>query len=280
VSWIDGLTIGVDGAVTINENEVSIDPAFTVNSGGSIAKIQLKSTRSSDGQSNAILDFYGHDDGGNDTIYGQIFSTIVDNTDGIEDGRVSLRPMINGSLSTMLEIEGNAITSYTDFVVPSTTNPLIHIERTGSGYTSVTQGHGGLLLTANGMNTTSQYTPALMFGSTDANFTTSNPKFLAGIWGEARQTYNDDNDGSMALRFGITGTNPGATPSPVVSFELSQDENVRVLEGDLMMGNISRTHHASYKHMHFGYSGFLGRNVSRGDLYLLSNLYLNDSGDG
>jgi hypothetical protein len=30
--------------------------------------------------------------------------------------------------------------------------------------------------------------------------------------------------------------------------------------------------------MHFGYSGFLGRNVSSGDLYLLSNLYLNDSG--
>ena len=51
------------------------------------------------------------------------------------------------------------------------------------------------------MNTSSKYTPALKFGSTDSAFTTDNPKWLAGIIGRATETYSDDNDGGMALDF-------------------------------------------------------------------------------
>ena len=43
------------------------------------------------------------------------------------------------------------------------------------------QDSGGLMLTANGMNTTSRHTPALLFGSTDSAFTTVDPKTLAEV---------------------------------------------------------------------------------------------------
>ena len=98
--------------------------------------------------------------------------------------------------------------------ITSTGNTLVHIERNSGGYLTMAQGNGGLLLTASGMNTSSQYTPALWFGSTDADLTTTNPKKLAAIAGRATQTYSGDTTGGMGLDFFIMTNTPGATPDP------------------------------------------------------------------
>lgn len=88
-----------------------------------------------------------------------------------------------------------------------------HIVNTGTP-TSVDQTNGGLLLRSVTMNTTNKYTPALMFGSSDANFTTTNPKVLAGIVGYALEAYTADDDGYMGLEFFACPANPGVTPTP------------------------------------------------------------------
>ena len=80
----------------------------------------------------------------------------------------------------------------------------VHIESTGAGLSSFDGSGSGLLLTAGGMNTTSKFTPAIQFGSTDPQFTTTNPKVGAAINAVARETYSADNDGSMALVFYTT----------------------------------------------------------------------------
>ncbi len=91
---------------------------------------------------------------------------------------------------------------------------------TSSGESAITNGMTGLWLTARGMNTTSKYTPALKFGSTDTEFTTDNPKFLAGIVGRSNETYAGDTDGGMDLDFMTFPANGGAAGTPVVNMTL------------------------------------------------------------
>ena len=91
---------------------------------------------------------------------------------------------------------------------------------TSSGETAISNGMQGLWLTARGMNTTSKFTPALKFGSTDTNFTTDNPKFLAGIVGRSNETYAGDSDGGMDLDFMTFPANGGTAGTPVVNMTL------------------------------------------------------------
>lgn len=79
--------------------------------------------------------------------------------------------------------------------------------------TSVGQSHGGLLLEAVTMNTTNKYTAGLFYASSDANFTTTNPKILAGIVGYATENYTADDDGGSGLEFFALPNNPGVTPA-------------------------------------------------------------------
>ena len=83
-----------------------------------------------------------------------------------------------------------------------------------SGESTLTNGMTGFWLTAKGMNTTSKYTPALKFGSTDPDFTTTNPKWTAGIIGEAIETYAADDKGGMDMHFLTAPAGVGAGPTP------------------------------------------------------------------
>ena len=86
-----------------------------------------------------------------------------------------------------------------------------HIKSDASGSSTLPRGGTatGLLLTAAGMNTTSKFTPGIMFGSTDPNFTTTNPKVLAGIWGVATETYSTDTDSGMYMFMPVAPINNG-----------------------------------------------------------------------
>ena len=96
------------------------------------------------------------------------------------------------------------------------------------GETAITNDNAGWWLSANGMNTSSKYTPALKFGSTDDAFTTDNPKWLAGIIGRATETYSGDTDGGMALDFLTFPINGGADGGPTVQMTIDGDGEVGI----------------------------------------------------
>lgn len=103
----------------------------------------------------------------------------------------------------------------------------IWLQDTASGAAGITLGMSGLRLSAAGMNTTSQYTPGILFMSTDAQFTTENPKLLAGIWGRAAETYNADNTGAMAIDFATSPIQPGINNVPLVRMSLMHTGHLR-----------------------------------------------------
>ena len=100
------------------------------------------------------------------------------------------------------------------------------------------------------MNLTSKYTPALKFGSTDPQFTTDNPKWLAGIIGRATEAYSSDTDGGMALDFMTFQDNSGADGGPTTRMTIDQDGAVGIgtespMQQLHVVGSIRQTHSTS-----------------------------------
>lgn len=81
----------------------------------------------------------------------------------------------------------------------------------GPSSTGVNSNDPGILLNSVAMNTSSWATPGLYFTSTDGQFTTESPKYLAAIVGQATSTYNDDGDAGMNINFRLTGNNQGTS---------------------------------------------------------------------
>ena len=126
----------------------------------------------------------------------------------------------NMNVESKLAVGKTSAPSYTLEVEGSSVETGGFAELTGglfsssSGNSSLTNGMPGWWLTAKGMNTTSKYTPALKFGSTDPDFTTTNPKWTAGIIGEAIETYAADDKGGMDMHFLTAPAGVGAGPTP------------------------------------------------------------------
>jgi len=91
------------------------------------------------------------------------------------------------------------------------------------GESAITNDNAGWWLTAAGMNTSSKYTPAIKFGSTDSAFTTDSPKWLAGIIGRAGETYSSDTTGGMALDFLTFPDGGGATGGPTTRMTIHEN---------------------------------------------------------
>jgi len=91
------------------------------------------------------------------------------------------------------------------------------------GESAITNDNAGWWLTAAGMNTSSKYTPALKFGSSDTAFTTDSPKWLAGIIGRAGETYSSDTTGGMALDFLTFPDGGGATGGPTTRMTIHEN---------------------------------------------------------
>jgi len=108
------------------------------------------------------------------------------------------------------------------------------------GESAIANTNAGWWLTANGMNTSSKYTPAIKFGSTDSALTTDNPKYLAGIVGRSTETYSAETDGGMALDF-LTFPNSSSVDG-IPTTRMTIDNNGRVGIG-ANMGSPSATLH-------------------------------------
>jgi hypothetical protein len=110
----------------------------------------------------------------------------------------------------------------------SNTTAKAIIQNTSAGATSFDGSGAGLELLAGGMNTTNKYTPAIKFGSTDNDFTTTNPKFGAAITAEATSAYADDTAGGMALSFWTSPNNPGTGSGLVQRLTITNAGNVGI----------------------------------------------------
>lgn len=104
---------------------------------------------------------------------------------------------------------GIGVTTPAEALHISATAPHVRIAATTVGATAVDGTNAGLQLTAAGMDGTLKYTPGVLFGSTDPQFTTTSPKFGAGIFGCATQFYSADDAGGMALEFFTSPNTPG-----------------------------------------------------------------------
>lgn len=129
--------------------------------------------------------------------------------------------------------------------VQSASNPHIWLDNESEGYSALSRTMGGLQLSSNGTNPTNKYTPAIKFMSTDADFTTENPKFLAAIVGRDTEGYYADTDGGMAIDFAVTPDNPGATSVPTLAMTLEPaalrpytDEQIDLGLSNVRWGNI------------------------------------------
>ena len=98
----------------------------------------------------------------------------------------------------------------------------IRLEDTATGIASLSAAMSGFEMTIGGMNTSLQYTPAIKFGSTDGQFTTENPKFMAMIIGRATQSYIADTNSGMAIDFATCPNDQGANAVPVVRMTIAE----------------------------------------------------------
>jgi hypothetical protein len=123
---------------------------------------------------------------------------------------------------------GPALSDYSISVSKSASTVSGGLFSSSSGESSITNDNAGWWLTASGMNTTSKYTPAIKFGSTDEHLTTDNPKWLAGIVGRAGQTYSSDTTGEMALDFLTFPSSGGATGGPTTRMTIDGNGEVGI----------------------------------------------------
>ena len=117
--------------------------------------------------------------------------------------------------------------AYTGNVTITATTPLLTLF-SGPGAAAVTQTMAGFRLVCSTMDATPRYTPAVLFGSSDPDFTTTNPKFGAAVVGENAQNYSSDTTGGMHLVFFSTPNNPGAAGSLVEGFRLTEAGRVLI----------------------------------------------------
>jgi hypothetical protein len=96
----------------------------------------------------------------------------------------------------------------------SASSSRLFFDNSNAGLQTFAQTHTGLLLTTRSMNPTSKYTPALMFGSTDGDFVTRNPKMMAGIVGYAGRAYSSDGSGGMGMEFFTLGNSATGLENP------------------------------------------------------------------
>ncbi len=102
--------------------------------------------------------------------------------------------------------------------------PEVRIEGTNAGTASVASTSAGINLVSPSMNnTTQQYGSGLRFSSTDSAFTVESPKFLAGIFPRATETYLTDIDGGMALDFFTSPNDVGTSSAPQLRMTINQD---------------------------------------------------------
>lgn len=141
----------------------------------------------------------------------------VNGIDELNLSAAALYPNSSGGLDFGKSTKPFAASYFNGNMEISKATPGLWLKDGASGASAVSNAMAGLQLTSAANNTTSKYTPAIKFGSTDSAFETTNPKFGALIAGYAIESYTADIDGGMGLEFFVTGSDPGAAGDAFVS---------------------------------------------------------------
>lgn len=95
------------------------------------------------------------------------------------------------------------------------------IKSTTTGYTAMSGGvastGGGIKLTAGALNASAKYIQPIVWGSTDADLVTANPKYGAAIAAYATEAFTADTAGGMGLEFFGVPNAPGAAQPALTS---------------------------------------------------------------
>lgn len=207
--------IGINKASTTSGYQLHVGGSALIDSNLRVEGTQIRVAGASSASSPAIQP-------GNDADTG-IFH-IATNKLGFSTAATQ-RMLIDESGNTIIG-EGSP-TALLDVVGTSTT-AVVNIKSTGAGASSFDGSGAGLQLLSAGMNTSSKYTPAIKFGSTDAQFTTTNPKFGAAIIADAADTYASDTNGGMGLSFWTAPTSPGTGSGLVERVRIGSNGNVGI----------------------------------------------------
>jgi hypothetical protein len=172
------------------------------------------------GSGNNLIDFNYSSNGSSATNIGSNNTINIMRLDGVNN-RVSIGGVLTPT--ERLEVSGNIRAT-------GAGDTNITINRTGSGYTDISNTMGGLQLMPSGMNTNNKYTPAIKFMSTDPDFTTQNPRFLACIAGRAEDTFLESNgdNGQMGIEFFTTPTASAANSNPSSRMYIAGSGNVGI----------------------------------------------------
>ncbi len=129
-----------------------------------------------------------------------------------------------GGSNTQIQYNASGILAGTPSFTLDAASKQLTLDTAANGITTFAQTSPGFELFAREMTTTNKYTPFLKFGSSDANFTTNQPKTMAAIAGEAIENYTADANGGMDMIFFTAGT--GVTPSMTEAMRITSDNRI------------------------------------------------------
>lgn len=159
-----GATINDGTTITTADNtsQLTLTSTDADASGGPLLTFYRNSASPADSDATGKINFHGENSAGEDTTYAQIFTSILDVTDGTEDGRFKIGTLLAGSFDSRLDmtntetvfnedskdldfrVESNADT-HALFVEGGTSNVCINVATGNSANNgSLTIGHSGI----------------------------------------------------------------------------------------------------------------------------------------
>ena len=146
---ITGNAARTDTANTFTEDQ-------TIDTSGAVATMTVRSDQGDDTDDVGQLDLAGEDDGDNDTIYGRIKATILDNTDTTEDGTLDFMTMLAGTLTSRMQLQdGLFMAGATGGDQGSGTGNFSEVYKNGTSFTSIM---GGFVFIAAGPGDSGTFT--------------------------------------------------------------------------------------------------------------------------
>ena len=190
---ITGNLTGVNATLTTTDNSDNLTLTSTDAdaSSGPNVKLYRNSASPADGDALGFINFYGENDAGEETLYGQIRASIADASDGTEDARFIIQTAVAGTQQTS-RIELKA----TETVINEDSKDLdFRVESDNNANALLVQGSDGFV----GVNVSGPTVPlevkgAQAYASSASNLSTSTTKAAAKITGSS--------DASTSLFFG------------------------------------------------------------------------------
>lgn len=209
---------------------------------GGVPVVTLKNAdpNSTDGTDVGRIDFVGIDDGTNNTTYARIITEVGDETDGAEEGRITLLVNHNGTLQTVtnftyddIQIGPNNTASGGIVIGGSNTNEgqnvVLGYSNTNCGTSSISVGHSNNISSGSyggafGTNHTVTGSQMWLFGGSGFDVTGNNTTYLIGDINNYIQIKHDQQE-RINIYVDTTGTDFNITNTRVAVSGVEHKQN-------------------------------------------------------